>query len=95
MWYVLQTDGIFQNQDQINSYKNAQGVVIQPDALPGDIRYKDVNGDGQITNDDKKVDGSPWPKFEMGFNAGFQYKGLDFSMNWIGSFGATVPLQAY
>jgi len=90
MWYVLQTDGIFQNQAEINSHVNAAGQVIQPTAVPGDIRYKDENGDGQITNDDKVVDGSPWPKFEMGFNAGIQYKGFDLSMNWIGSFGATV-----
>ncbi|MFP9114412.1 SusC/RagA family TonB-linked outer membrane protein [Flavobacterium sp. RHBU_3] len=90
MWYVLQTDGIFQSQEEINNHVNSDGQVIQPDAVPGDIRYKDINDDGQITNADKIVDGSPWPKFEMGFNAGFDYKGFDFSMNWIGSFGATV-----
>lgn len=90
MWYVLQTDGIFQSQDEINAHVNSEGDVIQPDAVPGDIRYKDVNDDGQITNADKIVDGSPWPDFQMGLNAGFEYKGLDFSMNWIGSFGATV-----
>jgi TonB-linked SusC/RagA family outer membrane protein len=90
MWYVLQTDGIFQNQGEIDAHTNSQGAVIQPNAVPGDIRYKDTNDDGQITNADKQVDGSPWPKFEMGANAGFDYKGIDFSMNWIGSFGATV-----
>jgi TonB-linked SusC/RagA family outer membrane protein len=90
MWYVLQTDGLFQSQAEIDSHVNSQGQVIQPDAAPGDLRYKDVNDDGQITNSDKIVDGSPWPDFEMGFNAGFTYKGFDFSMNWIGSFGATV-----
>ncbi|KOS05826.1 hypothetical protein AM493_07080 [Flavobacterium akiainvivens] len=90
MWFVLQTDGIFQNQAEIDAHVNSQGAVIQPQAVPGDIRYKDINDDGQITNEDKIVDGSPWPKFEMGFNAGFDYKGFDFSMNWIGSFGATV-----
>jgi len=90
MWYVLQTDGIFQNQAEIDAHVNSQGQVIQGQSSPGDIRYKDINDDGQITNEDKVVDGSPWPKFEMGFNAGFDYKGFDFSMNWIGSFGATV-----
>ncbi|KGO91223.1 SusC/RagA family TonB-linked outer membrane protein [Flavobacterium subsaxonicum] len=90
MWYVLQTDGLFQNQDEISSHVNSAGQVIQPDAAPGDLRYKDINDDGQITNEDKIVDGSPWPDFEMGFNAGMAYKNFDFSMNWIGSFGATV-----
>ncbi|WP_343613770.1 TonB-dependent receptor [Flavobacterium sp.] len=90
MWYVLQTDGLFQNQQEINNYKNADGKVIMPNAVPGDIRFKDVNGDGQITSADKDIVGSPWPEFEMGFNAGAEYKGFDFSMNWIASHGATV-----
>ncbi len=90
MWYVLQTDGLFQNQDEINNYRNADGKVIMPNAVPGDIRFKDVNGDGQITSDDKDIVGSPWPEFEMGLNAGAEYKGFDFSMNWIASHGATV-----
>ncbi|MCV2485279.1 TonB-dependent receptor [Flavobacterium sp. SH_e] len=90
MWYVLETDGLFQNQQEIDNYKNADGKVIMPNAVPGDIRFKDNNGDGQITNEDKAVVGSPWPEFEMGLNAGAEYKGFDFSMNWIASHGATV-----
>jgi TonB-linked SusC/RagA family outer membrane protein len=90
MWYVLQTDGLFQSAAEVQNYKNADGKVIMPNAQPGDIRFKDVNGDGQITNEDKDIVGSPWPEFEMGFNAGAEYKGFDFSMNWIASHGATV-----
>lgn len=90
MWYVLQTDGLFQSQEEVQNYKNKDGKVIMPNALPGDIRFKDVNGDGQITNEDKDIVGSPWPEFEMGLNAGAEYKGFDFSMNWIASHGATV-----
>ncbi len=90
MWYVLQTDGLFQNQEEIDNYTNSEGDVIQPGALPGDIRFRDINDDGEITNKDKEIVGSPWPDFEMGLNAGLNYKNFDFSMNWIGSFGATV-----
>ncbi len=90
MWYVLETDGLFQNQQEIDNYKNADGKVIMPNAVPGDIRFKDNNGDGQITNEDKAIVGSPWPEFEMGLNAGAEYKNFDFSMNWIASNGATV-----
>ena len=61
-----------------------------PNAVPGDIRFKDVNGDGEITTEDKDIVGSPWPEFEMGLNAGAEYKSFDFSMNWIASHGATV-----
>jgi TonB-linked SusC/RagA family outer membrane protein len=90
MWYVLQTDGLFQNQQEIQNYVNSAGTVIMPNAQPGDIRFKDINDDGEITNEDKDIVSSPWPEFEMGFNAGASYKGFDFSMNWIGSHGATV-----
>ena len=90
MWFMLQTDGLFQNQDEIQNYVNSAGTIIMPNAKPGDIRFKDVNDDGEITNEDKDIVGSPWPEFEMGFNAGADYKGFDFSMNWIGSHGATV-----
>ncbi|MEX6686355.1 TonB-dependent receptor [Danxiaibacter flavus] len=90
MWYLLQTDGLFQNQAEIDAYKNKDGKVIQPDAKPGDIRFLDNNGDGQITNDDKAIVGSPWPKWEMGLNLGVSYKNFDLTMNWFGSFGAKV-----
>ncbi len=90
MWYVLQTKGLFQTQDEVNNYKNADGKVIQPNAKPGDIRFADNNGDGQITNADKVVVANPWPKFETGLNTGATYKNFEFTMDWFGSFGATV-----
>ena len=90
MWYVLETDGLFQNEEEVNSYQNEEGTVIQPDAQPGDIRFKDNNGDGRITNDDKAVVGSPWPDVEVGLNLGASYKSFELTMNWFSSFGATV-----
>lgn len=90
MWYLLQTDGIFQSKTEIDNYKNKDGIVIQPTAKPGDLRFVDHNGDGQITNDDKVVLGSPWADFELGLNMGASYKNFQLSMNWFGSFGSTV-----
>lgn len=90
MWYLLKTDGIFQSYEEIDSYRSSNGTVIMPTAQPGDIKFVDYNDDGQITEEDKHVVGNPWPKFEMGLNASANYKGFDFSMNWIGSFGADV-----
>ncbi|NJW54855.1 TonB-dependent receptor, partial [Salinimicrobium sp. CDJ15-91] len=78
------------SEEEIQSYTSSDGTVIMPGAQPGDIRFKDVNDDGEITNEDRAVVGSPWPDFEMGLNGNASYKGFDFSMNWIGSFGATV-----
>lgn len=90
MWYVLETDGLFQTEEEVQAYTNKDGKVIQPDAHPGDIRFVDNNGDGQITNDDKAVVGSPWPEFELGLNGGASYKNFKLSMSWFGAFGATV-----
>ncbi|WP_083257223.1 SusC/RagA family TonB-linked outer membrane protein [Arcticibacter eurypsychrophilus] len=90
MWYMLQTDGLFQNTNDVSNYKNSQGVVVQPGAMPGDIRFKDNNDDGAITNADKVVVGSPWADYEMGLNFGASYKGFEFTMDWFGSFGSTV-----
>lgn len=90
MWYVLETDGLFQSIEEIQNYKNEDGIVIQPGAQPGDIRFKDNNGDGEINNEDKAIVGSPWPDVELGLNLGASYKGFELTMNWFGSFGATV-----
>ncbi|RYZ96347.1 MAG: SusC/RagA family TonB-linked outer membrane protein, partial [Sphingobacteriaceae bacterium] len=90
MWYVLQTDGLFQTQAEVDNYKNTQGTVIQPNAKPGDIRFKDNNDDGQITNDNKAVVAIPWANYEIGLNLNASYKGFEFSMDWFGSFGSTV-----
>ncbi|MCG2614068.1 TonB-dependent receptor [Terrimonas sp. NA20] len=90
MWFLLQTDGLFQTQEEVTNYKNKDGITIQPNARPGDLRFVDHNGDGQITNDDKIVLGSPWAKWELGLNMGASYKNFDLTMNWFGSFGSTV-----
>ncbi len=90
MWYMYKMLGIFQSQEEINSYKNADGKVIQPNALPGDIKYDDYNGDGQISSEDCQIVGNPWPKLEMGFNFSASWRGIDFALNSYGRFGQEV-----
>lgn len=90
MWFMLETDGLFQSMEDVNSHTNSQGVLIQPNAQPGDIRFVDHNDDGQITNEDKLVLGNPWADVELGLNLGASYRGFDLTMQWFGSFGATV-----
>ncbi len=77
-FYGYKTAGIFQNDAQINDYKNASGVSIQPDARPGDFRWADMNNDGQITEDDKTFLGSNIPKYTFGLTVNLDYKGFDF-----------------
>lgn len=76
-FYGFQTNGIFQNQAEINAYTNANGQVIQPNAVPGDFKWKDRNGDGTITDDDKGYLGSPLPKYTFSFTLNMDYKGFD------------------
>ncbi|WP_207511113.1 SusC/RagA family TonB-linked outer membrane protein [Longitalea luteola] len=79
VFFGFQTDGIFQNQAEINAYKNKNGDLIQPNAKPGDFKWVDINGDGMITNDnlDKTYLGSPLPKFTYGFTVNASYKDFD------------------
>jgi len=77
-FYGFQTNGIFQNQAEINNYKNAAGVVIQPNAVPGDFKWSDLNGDGRITDEgDRKYLGNPLPNFTYGLTINVAYKGWD------------------
>ncbi|KGO93734.1 SusC/RagA family TonB-linked outer membrane protein [Flavobacterium subsaxonicum] len=77
-FYGFQTNGIFQNQAEIDSYTNSAGIVIQPDAVPGDFKWKDLNDDGQITDDDdRKYLGNPLPNFTYGLTINLEYQGFD------------------
>jgi TonB-dependent starch-binding outer membrane protein SusC len=74
--------GIFQNNADIQNYKNKNGNPIQPNARPGDFKWADLNGDGQITDGDldKTFLGSPIPKYTYGFTINMDFKGFDFML---------------
>lgn len=76
-FYGYQTDGIFQNQAEINAAPS-QYAVASVNPQPGDIRYKDVNGDGVVNLDDRTNIGKPIPDATMGINIQLNYKGFDF-----------------
>ncbi len=80
-YYGYMTDGIFQNEEEI------QASPTIGDEQPGDLRFVDVNGDGEITTDDRTNLGSPIPDFIYGFNLGGEYAGLDFSIEFNGQSG--------
>jgi TonB-linked SusC/RagA family outer membrane protein len=82
---VIRTAGIFQSQEEINSYVGPDGVtLIQPNAKPGDRKFVDkaVNGkkDGVINNNDREIVGSPFPDFSYGFSLNASYKGFDLNV---------------
>jgi len=81
-YYGYRMIGIYQNQSEIDSYLT-DGI-----AKPGDIKFKDVNGDGKITPDkDREFLGSPIPDLTYGFSFSATYKGFDFSMLFQGVAG--------
>ncbi|WP_375446497.1 SusC/RagA family TonB-linked outer membrane protein [uncultured Fibrella sp.] len=57
---------------------------------PGDLIFQDVNGDGVVTDADKQVIGSPYPKFTYGFSLNASYKALDASASFNGTYGSQV-----
>lgn len=64
----------------------SQSVALQP----GDLYFEDVNGDGVVDDDDKRVIGNPHPKFTYGFNISGNYRDLDVSASFNGSYGNQV-----
>ncbi|EAR13537.1 putative outer membrane protein, probably involved in nutrient binding [Polaribacter irgensii 23-P] len=75
-YYGYVVDGIYQNQTDIT---NAPVDTQAPNPAPGDLKFKDVNGDGQITAADRTVTGSYFPDFTWGITNNFSYKGVDLS----------------
>ncbi len=87
-FYILQADGVFKNTDEIKS-------SAQPDAQPGDLKYKDISGptgkpDGVINDYDRAYSGSYQPKFTYGINGGLSYKTFDFSFGTYGTSGGKI-----
>jgi len=83
-FYGYVADGIFQNQSEVNNH------AAQPGAAPGDLRFKDLNNDGQITADDETMIGNPWPDYSFGLTANFSYKNFDLNLGLTGQYGNDI-----
>ncbi len=75
-FYGYKTDGIFQNQAEVDAHPSQ--IDLGAEASPGDIRYVDLNGDSELTDDDRTNIGDPIPDVTMGLNISLEYKGFDF-----------------
>lgn len=87
--YGHRVAGIFQTQDEVNSW------ATQPNARPGDIKFMDLNGDKIISDEDRDYMGQSIPSLYYGANFNFGYKQFDFSMFWQGSAGNKVYNGVY
>ncbi|WP_405380339.1 SusC/RagA family TonB-linked outer membrane protein [Maribacter sp. LLG6340-A2] len=78
-------EGIWQSQEEIDA------IGTMPSAKPGDIRYKDVNGDGTYdTENDDVFLGNPNPDYSFGFTNDFKYKNLSLHIFMYGEQGNDV-----
>lgn len=94
-FFGWQVDGIFQNKGEIDaanaSAKSKGGTFYQNDKTsPGDIRFKDLNGDGKVDASDRTYLGSFLPDFSYGINWGGNYKNFDFTVYFQGVQGNKV-----
>jgi TonB-dependent starch-binding outer membrane protein SusC len=89
-FWGYRTAGIFQSVEQIQQHADAEGRLIQPNARPGDLIFMDLNGDGQITDQDRTMIGNPYPDFTLGLNFTSGWRNIDFNMFWYGAFGHDI-----
>ena len=97
-FWGYEMEGIIQNEQQLQEYldRNCGGDKknsLQGESLqPGDVMFKDVNGNGVIDkgDDDKTMIGDPNPDYTMGLNITIAWRGFDFGLNAYGSFGQQV-----
>ncbi|MGB3586982.1 MAG: SusC/RagA family TonB-linked outer membrane protein, partial [Tunicatimonas sp.] len=101
-FFGLVADGIFQDYDEIRAHANQgsspfddEGALLPADQLtgrtaPGDLRYRDINEDGVINNDDRTYIGNPWPEMIYGLNANITFRNFDFTMFFQGVQGVDL-----
>ncbi|WP_299441479.1 TonB-dependent receptor [uncultured Aquimarina sp.] len=90
-FYGYQTDGIFQTQAEIDNHALYN---LGAPVAPGDLKFVDINNDGEITEDDRTYIGDPLPDFTLGINLTLEYKGFDLGVYTYASVGNEL-LRSY
>ncbi len=84
IYYGYVCDGIFQSMEEVANHAEQQG------AAPGRLMYRDLNGDGVISDADRCYIGDPNPDLSMGINLAFKYKAFTLDMFFSGDFGQDI-----
>jgi TonB-linked SusC/RagA family outer membrane protein len=82
-FYGYKTDGLFQNWDEVNQSSQSR-------AAPGDVRFVDINEDGEINQNDRVMIGNPHPDFIFGLSTQFYYRDFDLSLFFQGTYGNEI-----
>ena len=89
-FYGFVADGLFQNMTEVYAHTDEKGTILQPNAKPGDIRFKDLDHNGVLDENDKTFIGNAYPDLMMGVNLGMKYKNFDVTANFYGTFGNDI-----
>lgn len=92
MQYGFIVDGIYRNQADVENYPIFDGIV------PGNIRFRDVNGDGEISagpDGDFAIIGNPHPDFTFGLTSSLSYRNFDVRLNFTGRVGGDIYRSEY
>ncbi len=84
-FYGYVADGIFQSQEEIDNH-----ATQETGTAPGDIRFRDLNYDGEITEKDRTIIGKALPDLDLGFGFDCSYRGFDFALFFHGMQGLHV-----
>jgi len=84
-FYLYKTAGVIKTQKDLNAV-----LPYQPNAQLGDVKFVDVNGDGNLNASDRVFMGSGLPKMEFGFTSNFSYKGFDLNLFFQGTVGNKI-----
>ncbi len=88
-FFLFQNDGVIKTQEELDEYNQLDLASVSTPQL-GDMRYKDVNNDGKIDDNDRAYSGSGQPEFEAGLNLNLNYKNWDLAVQSYLSYGAEV-----
>lgn len=89
-FYGWETDGLYQNQQEIDSDSNIANDSRKSNIQPGDVRFMDLNGDGRITSDDRTILGSPHPDLTYGLTVSSGYKNFSLNLHFAGAAGVEI-----
>lgn len=88
-FWLIPADGYFNSEEEVKAHSK-DGKLIQPNAQPGDIRFKDTDNNGSIDDNDRVYSGSPFPDITFSVNGNVSYKNFDLSIGLQGVIGNKI-----
>jgi TonB-linked SusC/RagA family outer membrane protein len=89
-FYGWKTNGLYQTQADIDADPGLKNDPNKANIRPGDVRFRDLNGDGLINGNDRTTLGSPNPNVTTGLQGNISYKGFELALSFTGVFGVSL-----